>query len=187
MKLSPAIIFFMPAVIIFLAACRKEEPVVNIYESCCGIEPVQFSFEEDTVHAYVPNVFTPDGDGINDDFSPYFSSQAIYINYIVIKKADDNNPLLLYQVQNVERLDWYSYRWVGEDQNGIKHKGAFTYEISFTSISGNTYLISGKGCSVFCEEDDLDLNMEDCFFPTQNDDGQLNINVPTGEHTDCFN
>ena len=38
------------------------------YESCCGTQPVEFSYEKKRI--YVPNVFTPNRDGVNDYFFP---------------------------------------------------------------------------------------------------------------------
>ncbi|MCE7060112.1 gliding motility-associated C-terminal domain-containing protein [Dyadobacter sp. CY343] len=47
----------------------QPKPVSQEYESCCGTQPVEFSYQKKRI--YVPNVFTPNNDGVNDYFVPF--------------------------------------------------------------------------------------------------------------------
>jgi len=53
---------------LLLQACfadhRVDVALPKEYEACCGLQPVDFKHSNGSI--YMPNVFTPNGDGIND-------------------------------------------------------------------------------------------------------------------------
>ena len=71
---SPTIIqIILLCVTISVTGCTQssqEETVITttIYDGCCGTAPKVYEVEDYKV--YIPNVITPNGDGINDAFYP---------------------------------------------------------------------------------------------------------------------
>ncbi len=188
MKTITKIVFFSILAVTLLTSCPPDEEIPNEYESCCGTEPVEFSVQGTTARVYVPNVFTPNGDGINDQFFPFSNGQITTINYMVIQKIEDDlSTTLLYQVADIDANDLYNYAWDGVDMQGNKHKGGFDYTISFTTTDSLSFAVQGKGCSMSCEgQTTTAIPKEGCFYPSQSDDGRLNILIPSGEYEFCF-
>ena len=173
---------------VFLMACNPDKEMPGVYDSCCGSEPVEFSPQGTTARVYVPNVFTPNGDNVNDYFFPFSNGEILIINYMVItKKEEDGSTTVLYQRENIDPNDINNYWW-GTDIEGIRYKGGFDYQISFYTTDSLAFAVQGKGCSVICEgESPVDNPREGCFYPAQNNgDGTFNLNLPTGEHENCF-
>jgi hypothetical protein len=74
-----------------LSACAQVEPSPSIipeYATCCGAEPVEITV--DTVYKlYVPNSFTPNGDGVNDIFVPNYTGDIRNMQVMLdIKRRD---------------------------------------------------------------------------------------------------
>jgi hypothetical protein len=76
---------------ILFNSCEKatDEPVATlpvIYQGCCGTKPVEFTFGLSKV--YIPNVFTPNGDGLNDIFFPFTNDDIVdVIDFTVLSLA----------------------------------------------------------------------------------------------------
>mgnify|MGYP000293583222 CR=1 FL=1 len=72
---------------------RVEVTLPKEYEACCGVQPVDYTLGKHSI--YVPNVFTPNGDGINDVFKPEHSgfikiSMEIYDRWGEVIYSYDN-------------------------------------------------------------------------------------------------
>jgi len=168
-----------------ISGCGQEPPdtlTSKVYESCCGTEPVEFNHPNLAIYLYVPNVFTPNGDGINDKFAPVINGQIRAINYMVIQKevTDDTTSTLLYQVEDFDVAELANYAWDGKNPKGEMHVGLFKYTISFSAQNGMNYGVKGGGCSIICgPEAAVFKNKSGCFFSIQGDSsGHLNIILP---------
>jgi gliding motility-associated-like protein len=78
---------------------RKKLKVVEVNAGQCISDTVfAYIIVKDELRAFVPSAFTPNGDGLNDEFIPYFDNEKI-LNYrfIVINRwgtivYESNNP-----------------------------------------------------------------------------------------------
>jgi len=180
-----------------LSACSQDDNTTKItpikeYETCCGAEPVEYKVtlsDSSTAYIFAPNAFTPNGDGINDIFSPVLSTNINYMQYLVIEKevTNDTTSGLLFQLENITLDNFKSIGWNGLDRFGNPHKGAFTYTAFCATKDGKTFLIKGKACAIICDNDAAYFkDKQGCFFPVQaNTAGVLNQNQ-TNMEDQCF-
>ena len=75
---------FLFLISLFFIACEDETPFVpapeevSIFASCCSTNAIEAQIG--TGNIYVPNVFTPNDDGINDRFMILGNSEISIIN-----------------------------------------------------------------------------------------------------------
>lgn len=173
------------------SACSQNDGPAKEYEACCGAEPVEFTVDlpdSSSVYIFVPNAFTPNGDGTNDLFYPVLSTTVDHLDYLVIENETVTGSELLYQVQDIARDELNTKGWNGKDKNGISYKGAFTYTALCVTPSGSAFAIKGTACSIACDEDaGYFKEKEGCFYPIQSrSDGTLD-RTKSNEEVDCFN
>jgi hypothetical protein len=119
-----------------------------IYEGCCGTTPVEF--DNAGMHVYVPNVFTPNGDGINDYFLPYVNSTVIeVVDYTIYEPVLDSNVVLFYTQTIVYGDDQNFFAWNGLRPDGTEFKGPFRYSMLVASDSA-LIQVKGNACRVVC-------------------------------------
>jgi gliding motility-associated-like protein len=83
---------------------------------------------------FIPNAFTPNGDGVNDIFQAYFAFDPTQFNMIVYNRSGE----AVFESNNVQE------GWNGRLKGGISApEGVYVYFISYTS--GNGRKISKKG------------------------------------------
>jgi gliding motility-associated-like protein len=88
---------------------------------------------------YLPNVFTPNGDGINDKFIVYSSNE---INMIDRLRIYDRWGELLFELSNFPPNDPL-YGWDG-NHDGLKMMPAvFVYTVEWTDYTGEKHLEKG--------------------------------------------
>ncbi len=185
--------------VVTITACTQNDNIVKTdpikeYESCCGAEAVESSFSTGQ-YLYVPNSFTPNKDGVNDVWFPYFSSGIDKIQAVFIYTLEDNT--LIHQMYEYYLYPEGTYGWDGtKSRNGMNlgdnslHKGGFWYEIYFNepvNFGNNENSFKGKACVIVCDEDAAYFkDKEGCFFPVQVDtNGMLDKTIQNGENN-CF-
>lgn len=77
---------------------------------------------------YVPDAFSPDGNGINDDFRPMFSESTVTAYSLTIYSRWGN---VLYSTQETQT------GWDGRYQGEICAPGLYTYKITYTYLRNN--------------------------------------------------
>ena len=164
-----------------LTSCKEKNK--STYEGCCGTEATVDSFRiafptydqngniidsTSAAQIYIPNVFTPDGDGINDIFK-------------ILKTYN----FTLFQSVNILPND-PGYSWNGLKPDGTIYQGSFNYEVEVEFIDGQIKTYIGKACAYTCGEEGFPTgNLPDCFFPDQHDgNGGFDPSLPIDEL--CF-
>ena len=118
--------------------------------SCCDLAGL-----EETVGGrgiYIPNVFTPNLDGINDLFTVHTyldgpndpdNVGVKQIVSLIVKSSDDQ---ILFQGYNFLPNNPV-FGWNGTNMDGQIVEGVFNYEVELEDFSGNLYNFTGSVCS----------------------------------------
>jgi hypothetical protein len=181
-----------------LACSQDDNNVVGLakYESCCGTQPRNITVEGNSI--YIPNVFTPNGDGINDYFMPTLqvsNDSVIKIGNFFI--FDSLRNVMFYSQLLVENKE--EYAWDGvinpnqftsvHPYSGPHLGGSFDYEFQFTyktSTGFETETVQGKACVIRCGADAAEFEEKTgCYFTSQGIGGVFNPNADRKEGA-CF-
>lgn len=139
------------------------------YAACCGAEP--YEYEHADMSIFIPNVFTPNKDGVNELFFPHINGKvAEIIDFRIF--SEDGEKILFYRNTVVwENLN--NYGWDGFTADGDPYVGSFRYTLKMVNQKGETRYIEGRACRLDCEDAAEKLKTKDgCFFPEQAGDGE---------------
>jgi hypothetical protein len=186
------IIFFIISVLLF-NSCKKaaDEPAViepEIYKGCCGTQPVDFTVGKANI--YLPNVFTPNGDGINDLFYPVVNDEVIEVQGFTIWSAVGDT--LIFTRASFNYNDFKNYGWNGTRSQGdgqflSKYNGAFKYQMRIINSEGQLAFVKGEACVIQCSKDAaIFKTKEGCYYPSQASSiGKVDKTKKSNENT-CF-
>jgi len=153
-------LFFILAIILLLtSACEKEDKNIPII-GCCGTEAIFDSLGNTDVH--IPNIFTPNNDGINDRFAIFGDS----IRRIVDIEIRDYFGRLIFKATNVPPNGNY-YLWDGTVEGRIR-SGLYYFTVTMESEDGTSGTFKGSVCNYTgCGEHDRAFNTDNCHFPIE--------------------
>ena len=168
---------------------QNNDPEVTLpkeYEACCGVKPVNYQLSNGFI--YMPNVFTPNGDGINDLFYPFISDEIAEIQQFTILSAVGDTVIFSRPTIVYDRIN--EFGWNGRRKDGSLYRGPFKYGMKVSSKDRKLRLLEGEACSVLCEPGTKDLKVKKgCFYPSQaGKNGQLGKLDSTASNveTDCL-
>lgn len=130
--------------------CRKDAPAVQPV-NCDGLITDSAGLK-DSSRVYIPNVFTPNGDGSNDLYLPFYQ----YIIAIDFAVYDDRNNLMF----NTDQL---GKGWDGKNSTGNSTR--YFYRIQATTINNGRLGYCGEFYCLHCLPDHLDKS--NLRFPDQ--------------------
>jgi hypothetical protein len=172
------VLFFL----IFSISCQDSPPLISKVRNCC--ETVAIQAQVGSGNVYVPNIFTPDNDGINDLLTVFASSEITQINKIEIRKGSR----VIFSANNFTPNSPEG-AWDGQKGDEIV-KGVFSVEIEVADDTGNNQTFTGEVCSFPCNgnsEKDKRFSTINCAFGTQhNGNGSPDVIMPTFEIFECI-
>lgn len=141
------------------------------YSLCCQNAPLEYQVGD--YYVYVPNVFTPNYDGINDVFFPYIGDSIVTIDSIAIS-LPQGFPLSgdLFTVSNVLVDSFEHYIWDGWNPlDSTFYSGPFDYSLVLSLSTGQSLSLSGSACAVICDsyDDEVIINLGNCSTSIQVD------------------
>lgn len=110
--------------------------------STCGERWREYVVEEINcrIRHFVPNAFSPNGDGVNDQLEFFFKSDYEFTGELQIFDRWGNR---LFEAKNVDAL--HSVRWNGRYRGALLEKGVYVWIFRYTSSKdGKTHILSGN-------------------------------------------
>jgi hypothetical protein len=125
-------------------------------KGCCEEPPVYETLGLGKV--WIPNVFTPNGDGLNDQMIVFGDSMKQILS-LVIKNED---KLVVFYG---EHLPFNSYVWDGKSFGQIQ-RGLYSFTLDVEAIDGYRKIFSGHICNCPCDQmsDEDFVPMSNCEF-----------------------
>jgi hypothetical protein len=160
-------------------SCKDDDPKSPL-EGCCGNDAI-----EETVgngYVYVPNIFTPNGDGIND----YLFVNVDSIASIAEFEIKDKSGKVVFEAFDIMPNNPIA-GWNGEVDNLVV-EGLYSVSVKVIAEDGTSRTIKGKVCNFPCNEDTVTelVPIGNCQFPAQVTDGHFCPTCPPAEPGDCF-
>ncbi len=178
MKISRLLLLYL---LMSMSSFAQDKTPSPAYASCCGTTPVEFSYDKKKV--FVPNVFTPNRDGVNDYFAPLINDEVADVWWFTIYSAEGDS--VLYQTMYLERPGEAHkvHGWDGLRSDGTLHKGLFRYKMRIDDREANKHIIEGTACVLICDSESKILrSKEGCFYAAQaGPPGSLDKSAPNLE------
>jgi len=158
---------------VVLVGCNK----IKYKNKCCEGELIieTESYNQDSVAIYLPNAFTPNGDGINDLFHAHgWGINPENFEFKIYKKNK-----LIYETNTINQS------WDGKYKNEICKVGIYNYKLQFLTIHNEIVNCKGEVCLIHYPNPKNGFkNCNDCIFGDMLDP-ITGVNYITGEGIDC--
>ena len=186
-KWAGMVLFFI-CTLAFVATSQEDEfppEVEALFVNCCTGTP--FVAAVGAGNVFIPNAFTPDGDGINDFFQISADTGIMRIDTMEI--YDQIGGGMIFSSMNITDIS-PTTGWDGTITDTIV-AAQYTYHIILTSTDSVRRTFSGIFCSIPCDnivEGTAPLNLGNCIFSTQLDidTWMFDSSTPSQEDLDCF-
>ena len=158
---SRALILAALSVSALVVGCDPDDGAVDLTGSCCGRAPARIT--GDGFAAYVPNAFTPNGDGVNDRFAPVVDTGITAVGFDVYDVATGE------PVYSTERryptAELADVAWDGRRADGSAYVGTFEVLLDLRVREGFTVSERALSCAIDCA--DALARADDCVFGSQ--------------------
>lgn len=174
---------FQSGIILILIAfvtvsCDKEKH--NPLTGCCGNPGIDEQIGNG--HIYVPNIFTPNGDNINDFFIIFGDSVRLITN-LEIKNASGTVVFSRANfIPNQFDAGWDGYT------NGVVVEGLYAVSFTVEAENGTIKVLHSEVCNYPCDSNgnSESVKIEKCQFPIQSDHGHFGSTFSSNEGPPCF-
>lgn len=147
--------------VIFLINCNKTNT-----KSCCTGNPQVASVDSSFIA--LPNIFTPNGDGINDIL--YLRVKNISNLSFTVSKKLGRNIFLSTDINS---------GWDGNYKGKPSKEKDYTFTLEATTINGKSLSLSGNICLI--RDNCAKGPLTNCFFDNQFNGNTFDSNLPSGE------
>ncbi|MEL6865656.1 MAG: hypothetical protein AAFP19_14610 [Bacteroidota bacterium] len=153
-------------------------PVDSFEVSCCDIPPLDVCLGG--AYCFVPNAFTPNGDGINDIFAPWVGEGIKEVVDFTVFRPDGGVAFERFNIP--AGYDLTDIGWSGFLPNGSNANQVYDYRITIKNIRDEEETFEGQVCSrvdfpLPCIEKE-----KRCAYGAQHNGlGRFDINLPTLE------
>lgn len=124
-----------------MSACHDS---ISVYKGCCEDPPVYKRVGDGKI--YVPNVFTPNNDGINDRLIIYGDS----ITNISSIEIWNKEGVRVYYSLHIPTND-YTTAWDGRVNERVE-RGLYSFELSAETYKGYAFSVKGNVCNCPCDQ-----------------------------------
>jgi len=180
---NPFFYIVLAAFFCLFASCEKCIPTIL----CPYQNPQFYSVQgEDTAALYMPNAFTPNGDGINDIFV-IFSRNITSYSYQIYSASGRQ----IFQSSSGQQSIYGFGGWDGTINGKPAPVGIYAVKATATttfgtpvSLNGTVSIIGGEffGSNTPPTDGNFDLEIKNAQFPDQNNKGVFDPNLPSGEY-----
>ena len=163
----------------WMTGCHDKDPE-SVLKGCCDNPAINASVGNG--HIYVSNIFTPNGDGINDNLAITTDSIDLIINVEVRNKEG----VTVFE-SNTVQINNPSTCWNGK-VNGVVTEGLYTISVSVLAADGTNHTVTGTACNFPCDGSNHagTISFENCQFPVQVTDGEFDPTLPNFEPENCL-
>ena len=138
-----------------MSACQKDDKF--FYTGCCYNEPI--SDTPGNARIYLPNIFTPNSDGVND----YFFLCGDSIRKIELLEIRNTRNKVVYQVKDVEANN-YTNGWDGKE-NGNVVRGLYSVILVVEATDGTIGEYESTVCNYPCGQAEEMSSIQNCHYP----------------------
>jgi hypothetical protein len=181
LQVMPKMLITLMLLAVMLLSCNKDRD--SVLKGCCGNEAIDVSFGNG--HLYMPNIFTPNGDGINDGL--YLQGDSIK-QLIMIEITSQSGDSIV-QFTELPAGNFLTI-WDGTI-DGVVRKGLYSIFVTAEAEDGTTISLQGKVCNYPCDNIEIDetISPSGCQFGDQvGQHFSFDPMIPTSENLqDCFN
>ncbi len=158
-------------------SCHEEKVLLK---GCCQNDPLWEHFGNALI--YLPNIFTPNDDGINDLYYVQGDSILNVIHFEVRGRKDK----LVFEVNNVDTND-HTKAWDGK-VDGVVQKVMYSVFVTVESLDGTVRSFETEVCNYPCGlmEDEEQISMEGCHFPIEWDCWLFDDGCQFLDYPGCF-
>lgn len=105
-------------------------------KGCVNRDSITVAFDHNTSNIYVPNVFSPNGDGLHDCFKPYFQDIETINSYSL--KIYSRWGEIVFQTNNINDC------WNGNFKNEMAIQGVYIWQISMNNSCNGKSMLNGS-------------------------------------------
>jgi len=153
MKIIKAILWLVGALV--MIACQKEDKL--FYAVCCNSDGI--SDTPGNARIYLPTIFSPNGDGVNDHFFLFGDS----VRKVVLFEIRNTRGKLVYQAKDVEAND-HTKGWDGK-VNGNVVKGIYAVTLVVEAIDRTIREYESSVCNYPCGQSNEVTSLHNCHYP----------------------